>query len=202
MIVSKETTLSNLVIAVRNLIGDRLAFLPNSNLRAVKKSYQGESVQPPYPFIDIEYESSADNTGNSIRHKYIDEDNLLHIVSEQPYTFLIKCFGENATEILTEFKYILNNDDDLIAFNETVGGVLTNIEEPVFQPTFKETGFIKSAYVNATFMILHDYTTTTSTVESVEVEGEVERVTQSGEYPDYEYDPDPLSVTFTTDINT
>lgn len=198
MIVSKETTLSNLVQAVRTVIGHRLSLLPNSNLRAVKKSYQDIAVQPPYPYIDIAYSDSQDNTGNSVRAKYVDEDNIVHIVSEQMYQFTIKCFGKESVDILTELKFMLNDDELLVPFNETVGGSLVLLEEPVFEPTFKETTFIYSAYITASFMVLHDYTTTTSIVSTIEIEGDIDRIPLTGEYPVHE-DADPLSVDFTID---
>lgn len=201
MIVSKETTLTNLVQAVRTVIGSRLSMLPNTTIQAVKKSYQDISVQPPYPYIDIEFDKSADNTGNSIRAKYVDVDDVLHIVSEQPYTYKIKCFGKEAVDILTEFKFRLNEDTTLDTFNATVGGSLVLLEDPIFEPTFKETGFVMSAHIFATFMVLHDFTTTTSIVETVETEGEYHHIPLQGDYLNTDPDPDPFSVTFTTDIN-
>lgn len=201
MIVSKETVLSNLVIATRAVVGNRLSLLPNSNIRAVKKSFQDIAVQPPYPFIDIAYELSSDNSGNSIRTKYVDEDNFVHIVSEQAYDYKIKCYGEEAVEILTELKYRLNDDEALLAFNEQVGAVLVVMDDPIFEPTFKETNFIMSAYIMATFMVLHDFTTTTTVVDSVELEGEFDRIPLTGSLTEDDIDPDPFSVTFTTDIN-
>ena len=202
MIISKETTLSNLVIAVRAVIGTRLSLLPNSNIRAVKKSFQDMAVLPPYPFIDIAYEKSTDNTGNSIRSKYVDVNNLVHIVSEQAYTYKIKCYGDEAVDILTELKFLLNDDNTLSAFNEQVGGVLVVMEDPEFEPTFKETNFIMSAYILATFMVLHDVTTTTSVVSTVELEGEFDRIPLTGSLTEDDIDPEPYSVAFTIDINT
>lgn len=145
------------------------------SIPAVIKSRQ-KIPRPPFPYIVVDFTESVPLDGSWLRDVYVDDDDVIHYVSEHTFIANITCYGEMATTILYTIQQYLLDDVQratlrTLTGNNAVYQKMSNIGE---KPLFIETDFIDGAEMDTYFTVISDTSNpdaVNTIISTVEVEG-------------------------------
>mgnify|MGYP000557258286 CR=1 FL=1 len=192
-----EESLSGLVKSVRSQVGHLLSDLQDSDdgngnsIKAVIQDIQ-DGVRPEYPYIVITHDYNDDASGSWKRHSYIDDQDDLHILSEEELRFNVTCYGDNSVNVLKALRTYALDDYTRAQMNISVNGVFTDYTAITRKPVYLSTDFINTATMTALFTSVSDTVITGG--------GVIERVIGEESYLQTEDDNNTISIPLDTDF--
>lgn len=132
--------------------------------------------RPAFPYITVDVQLSSPEGGTNVRDIYVDDDDVVHHVSEHTVMATISSFGDNALSILHTVQQILLVDQERIRLRTLTGeeAVYQRMTEISENPLYLETDFIDAAEMSIVFTVVSDYYNPDSEytiISTVEVDG-------------------------------
>lgn len=185
---------SGLVRSIRGQVGHLLADLPSQDpqnpIKAVVKDIQG-GPRSDYPFIVVTLMRNDRQSDAWLRGSYVNDDNQPVYVTEQEVPFLVTCYGDAASSILTRLRVNSVDPWERSDMSRQVGAIFQDYTDVVREPRYLETGFVNTAKMTATFTAVSEMVSPTG--------GVIEQITGEARYLNVEGDINPIVEPFAVD---
>jgi hypothetical protein len=195
-IISDEEVLAGFVKSIRVQVGDELSTLLNAvdslgnPLKAVIQDIQ-DGVRPEYPFIVVNLVTTDEDANSWLRSEYIDENDVVHYVTDERIKLKVTCYGGNSSTILKKLRIYSLSDDIRTSMDELTQATFVDYTDIKRKPEFLSTDFINTSTMTAIFAVTNDWYSSTSG-------GIIEVVTGEASYLNSESDNTPISVPIDT----
>lgn len=191
-----EDVLAGFIQSIRIQVGAELSTMPKSDdgqgnpLKAVIQDIQ-DGIRPEYPFIVANLENNSEDSGGWIRTTFVDQDDVVHYVTDERIRVRITCYGDNASSILKKLRIYSLSDDVKDSMNALTGATFVDYTDVRRRPEFLSTDFINTATMTAIFAVTNDWF-------SADSGGIIEAVTGEASYLSSNSDGNPISVPIDT----